>query len=87
VAEVIVEVVNSRPLNHNTVGSLTWWKEHYGHHLCLMLDKTSIRAALKGLSEGQAHQGNGKGRKSATTRPRTPATINRYKTALSTAFE
>jgi hypothetical protein len=46
---LITEVTNSRPLNHSTLTALTWWKDHYGHELCLMLDKTIIREARNDL--------------------------------------
>jgi hypothetical protein len=56
-----------------TAGALKWWKDNYGHELCLLLNKTVIRDALKGLSEGQARVGNGKGKSKVTAKHRTPA--------------
>ena len=84
---LITELANSCTLNKATAGALTWWKDNYGHELCILLDKTTIRDALKSLSEGQARRGNGKGKSKVTTRQRTNATINRYKASLSAAFE
>ena len=84
---LITEQASNCTINRTTAGALTWWKDNYGHELCLLLNKTVIRDALKSLSEGQARVGNGKGKSKATSPRRTPATINRYKAALSAAWE
>ena len=75
---LITELVNSRTINPATVIALTWWKDEYGHELCLLFDKSAIREALKCLAEKPAFSGE---------RKRTNATINRYKASLSAAFE
>ena len=74
-------------LSKTSLGALTWWKDNYGHELCFLFDKTTIRDALKSLSERQARVGNGKGKSKATSRKRSNATINRYKASLSAVFE
>jgi integrase len=77
-ATLINELVNSRIINPATVIALTWWKDNYGHELCLLFDKSAVREALKCLADKPAFRGE---------RKRTNATINRYKASLSSAFE
>jgi integrase len=77
-SDLITELVNSRTINPATVIALTWWKDNYGHELCLLFDKSAVRNALKCLANRPAFRGEHK---------RTNATINRYKASLSTAFE
>jgi integrase len=86
-ATLITELVNSCTINPATVIALTWWKDNYGHELCLLLDKSIIREALKGLAEGPVLRGDGKGKFKIIARSRTNATVNRYKASLSSAFE
>jgi hypothetical protein len=57
---LITELVNSHTINPATVIALTWWKDNYGHALCLLLDKSFIREALKSLSEMPAFRGERK---------------------------
>jgi hypothetical protein len=57
-ATLSTELVNSRTISPATVIALTWWKDIYGHELCVLIDKTIIREALKFLSERPAFRGN-----------------------------
>lgn len=84
---LITEQASNCTISMTTAGALKWWKDNYGHELCLLVNKTVVREALKSLSEGHARIGNGKGKSRATNKQRTPATINRYKAALSSVFE
>ena len=77
-ATLITELVGSRTINPATVTALTWWKDSYGHELCLLFDKSAVREALNCLADKPAFMGE---------RKRTNATINRYKASLSAAFE
>jgi integrase len=84
---LIAVYTQNHTIDRTTTGALTWWKDHYGDELCLLIDKGMIRDALDSLAEGHARVGNGKGKSKALTRKRGPATLNRYKAALSTVFE
>jgi integrase len=77
-ATLITELVNCRTINPATVIALTWWKDGYGHELCLLFDKSAVRDALKCLADKPPFKGE---------RKRTNATINRYKASLSSVFE
>lgn len=77
-ATLITELVSSRTINPATVIALTWWKDNYGHELCLLFDKSAVRDALVCLANKPAFRGK---------RKRTNATINRYKASLSSVFE
>ena len=77
-SDLITELVSSRTINPATVIALTWWKDNYGHELCLLFDKSAVRDALKCLADMPAFRGE---------RKRTNATINQYKASLSSVFE
>ena len=66
---------------------LSWWKERHGGLRMIDLDRIKVKDALRELGAGFARRGNGKGKTKATTRKRSPATVNRYKAALSSVFE
>ena len=53
----------------------------------LDIDRSVIREAMTKLMAGNATRGNGKGKSKSIDRKRAPATLNRYKAALSSVFE
>ena len=66
---------------------LRWWKAHYGDRRLVEMDRATVKQALAEVAKGRARHGNGKGRSKALDKPRSPATVNRYKAALSSLFE
>ena len=66
------------------IARMAWWKKHYGARLLSEFNGDAVREGLAKLEEEPAAQG---GRiVKATDRARRPATINRYRTAISSAF-
>ncbi len=68
-----------------TPARLAWWKDQYGERLLSEFNTDTAREALARLEEEPATQG-GK-ILTATDRPRTGATVNRYKAALSACYK
>lgn len=64
---------------------MAWWKEHYGDRLLSEFRGDAVREGLAMLEEGTARQGGNV--VTDTDRKRSPATINRYRTAISSAFK
>jgi integrase len=87
-AELIKERNKEYPSKDKSViSNLNWWKREYGSMRLLDIDRTVIREAMVKLKEGDATRGNGKGKSKSVGRKRAPATLNRYKAALSSIFE
>ena len=64
---------------------MAWWKERYGDRPLSEFSGDAVREGLAMLEEGTAkHGGNVV---TDTERKRSPATINRYRTAISSAFK
>lgn len=61
-SQLITELTSVRTLDTSAVTALTWWKDNYGHHLCLQIDKTLLREARQALQAGKVRRGHGKGR-------------------------
>lgn len=53
----------------------------------LDIDRSVVREATIKLLAGNANRGNGKGKSKPIGKKRSPATVNRYKAALSSVFE
>ena len=53
----------------------------------LDIDRSLVREIMATLKAGDATRGNGKGKSKTIGRKRAPATVNRYKAALSSVFE
>jgi site-specific recombinase XerD len=69
---------------------LTWWKDHYGKHKLIAVDRDLILDALHKLSTAYGRRAYGRGRNVRTrntNKPRSPATINRYKATLASVFK
>jgi integrase len=73
--------------DHGLIGCLSWWSTLYGKLPLNKISVSTIRSALKLLSEGNAIRGNGVGKTKEVARKRSGATINRYKANLSSVFE
>lgn len=68
-----------------TPARLAWWKDQYGDRLLSEFNTDTAREALARLEEEPAVQG---GKTLTTTeRPRSGATVNRYKAALSACYK
>lgn len=74
-----------RGKDHNAPNRLAWWKEHFGNRTLSEFNADTVREALSRLATDPAPHG-GK-LVTETDKPRTGATINRYKAALSSAFK
>ena len=87
-AELIKERIEEYPgKDKSVISNLNWWKREYGSMRLLDIDRAVIRGALAKLLAGDATRGNGKGKSKSVGRKRAPATVNRYKAALSSIFE
>jgi len=64
---------------------MAWWKEQYGDRLLSEFRGDAVRKGLAMLEEGTARQGGNV--VTDTDRKRSPATLNRYRTAISSAFK
>jgi hypothetical protein len=62
----------------------TWWRDQFGDRPLSELNGDIGREGISRLSEGTASQGGVK--VTGTDRKLTPATLNRYQTAISTVF-
>jgi integrase len=71
--------------DHNTPNRLLWWREHYGDRALSDFSGDTVREALGQLETEPAPHG-GK-RVTASDKPRTGATVNRYKAAISAVFK
>ncbi len=74
-----------RGKDHNAPNRLAWWKEHFGDWTPSEFNADTVREALSRLATDPAPHG-GK-LVTETDKPRTGATINRYKAAVSSAFK
>lgn len=86
-SDLIKKYVAQPGLDKATITNLNWWRREYGDHKIIDIDRSTIREGLASLKAGLAHRGNGRGKSTATNRKRAPATVNRYQSALSAAFE
>lgn len=87
-ADLIEARFNDSPIkDKSAISNLKWWKREYGNMRLLDIDRMVIREAIAKLMAGDATRGNGKGKAKSIGRKRAPATVNRYKAALSSVFE
>lgn len=87
-AELIKEKIEKNPgKDQSAISNLNWWKREYGSVRVLDIDRSVIREAMAKLIAGEGTRGNGKGKSKPIGRKRAPATLNRYKAALSSVFE
>ena len=63
------------------------WVEVIGHHKLVDITKTIIESQVQKLEQGQCKRGNGVGQTVAMNKTRSPATINRYTSALSSMLK
>jgi integrase len=66
---------------------LAWWRQTYGDLPLSKVTQSIIKDGLRKLASEPARTHAGKGQSKSLDRPRTPATVNRYHVALSTALE
>ncbi|NVZ07674.1 site-specific integrase [Allochromatium humboldtianum] len=64
---------------------MAWWRDQYGDRLLSEFNDDTLRDGLAHLAEGTAKQGGCK--VTETDRKRSPATLNRYKTAIGTLYK
>ncbi len=64
---------------------MTWWKEQYGDRALSDFSDDTLRDGLARLTEGTAKQGGNT--VTETDRKLSPATLNRYKTAIGTLYK
>ena len=64
-----------------------WWQDQLGTINLIDISARHIREALDSYAAGNARRGNGPKKSTATTRPRTPATVNRHRAGLSAIFK
>jgi len=64
---------------------MAWWKEQFGDRALSDFTDDSLRDGLARLAEGTAKQGGNK--VTETDRKLSPATLNRYKTAIGTLYK
>ncbi|NEX15769.1 MAG: site-specific integrase [Halochromatium sp.] len=85
-ADLLDRYVNQwRGKDHNTPGRLSWWRERFGDRLLSEVDTDMVR---EGLAQLEAEPAPPRGRtKTVRESPRTGATINRFKAALSSAYK
>lgn len=71
--------------DHNLASRLAWWKDNYGERPLSDFTSDAVRDALSRLEEDPAPHGG----KTVTqaAKPRSGATINRYKSALSACYK
>jgi integrase len=70
-----------------TPARVDWWKDQFKKKKLIDISSRHIRAILKTYAEGKAKRGNGPKKSKVTTRPRTPATVNRHRAGLSAIFK
>jgi integrase len=78
-----------RGKDQSQLSRLTWWKTHYGGRKLIAIDRDLILDALHTLAQGEGRRAHGRGKTVKTTstgKPRSPATINRYKATLASVF-
>lgn len=86
--ELIEQFVIHHPDQDNSgISNLNWWKREYGAMKLIDIDRSVIRDAMNNLAAGDATRGDGRGKRKSRGRKRAPATLNRYKSALSSVFE
>jgi len=74
-----------RGKDHNTPSRLAWWRDNYGERTLAEFDGDTLREALARLATEPAPHGGHT--ITATDKPRSGPTINRYKAAISTAYK
>jgi integrase len=85
--ELIRAYTTENQVGKATVINLGWWKREYGARRVLDISADTVREGLRTLRAGNAHRGDGKGKRKETSRPRSGSTLNRYKAALSACWE
>lgn len=66
------------------ISRIAWWKGHYGERSLADFSKATVQEGLEALRTGNASHGGSV--ITETDQRRSPSTVNRYLTAISTAF-
>ena len=68
------------------VSRLAWWKAQAGHHTLATFTQHRIRELLEQLAAEPANRGDGRGKRKAVDRRKSPSTINRYLASISSVL-
>lgn len=71
--------------DQSLLARMAWWRDQYGDRTLAEFNGDTVREGLATLEEGTASHGGPQ--ITGTDRKRSPATINRYKAAISSAFK
>lgn len=73
--------------DQGVISRLSWWKANYGDVTLATLSQAKVKDALRDLSRAKAMSGTGRGGPvRSLSRKKSPATINRYRQALSSVL-
>ena len=73
--------------NLSAIFCLNWWVGEIGDMRVVDITKQTIRDGLRKLETHDVRRRDGKGKPKIVTKTRAPATLNRYKSALSAVFQ
>jgi integrase len=73
--------------NHSVYGCLEWWVREYGDLKLTEITRQTVRDGIKSLEIYSVNRKDKNGEVQMIIKQRAPATLNRYKSALSAVFE
>ena len=71
----------------NQQSKVEWWVERIGDHKLVDISTTLVREQLNALAEEPCRRGDGLGKTQSLDRNPSPATLNRYRSTLSSMFK
>jgi site-specific recombinase XerD len=71
----------------NQLSKANWWVDRIGHYKLVDISTTLVREQLNALAEEPCVRGDGLGKTHVLDRNPSPATLNRYRSTLSSMFK
>ena len=84
VDEYVVKWTGKDP---NQLSKANWWVNRIGHYKLVDITTSLVREQLNALAEEQCVRGDGLGKTQVLDRTPSPATLNRYRSTLSSMFK